>query len=309
MAPSQSIFNVPIVLLIFNRPDTTEQVFQTIRQVQPSKLLVVADAPRKGHPTDQERCQLARAITEQVDWNCEVLRDYADTNLGCQQRVASGLDWVFDQVDEAIILEDDCVPHPSFFRFCQELLERYRDDKRVMSISGDNFQFGTHKISESYYFSRYPHCWGWATWKRAWQYNNTQVQFWEEVIKRNLLASILQNPNQEKFWSSRFQSAYEGTLDSWNACWTLACWVQSGLTILPQHNLVSNIGFGEAATNTSKSRSLARMPIAEMLFPLIHPEFVIRDSRADAFTETLIFSGGTLPTKLLAKAKQILGKT
>ena len=149
----------PVVFIIFNRPDTTAKVFEAIRQAKPPKLLVIADGARIDKPGEAEKCAAARAIINQVDWQCEVLTNYSNVNLGCRKRVSSGLDWVFEQVEEAIVLEDDCLPHPSFFQYCQELLEKYRDDERIMMISGDNFQFGNETTEYSYYFSRYGHCW------------------------------------------------------------------------------------------------------------------------------------------------------
>lgn len=153
----------PVAFLIFNRPDTTRRVFAEIAKARPPKLLVVADGPRADHPDDVEKCAAVRAIIDGIDWDCKVLTNYSDINLGCKRRVSSGLDWVFDTVEEAIILEDDCLPHPAFFRFCEEMLNKYRDDKRIAMISGDNFQFGRKRTEYSYYFSRYPHIWGWAS--------------------------------------------------------------------------------------------------------------------------------------------------
>src|SRR5665648_587346 len=158
----------PVAFIIFNRPETTRRVFAEIAKARPTKLLVIADGPRATHPDDAEKCAVVRAIIDGVDWDCEVLKNYSDVNLGCKRRVSSGLDWVFDTVEEAIILEDDCLPHPTFFRFCEEMLAKYRDDKRIAMISGDNFQFGKKRTEYSYYFSRYTHIWGWASWRRAW---------------------------------------------------------------------------------------------------------------------------------------------
>jgi hypothetical protein len=144
----------PVALLIFNRPDTTALVFQAIAKAKPPKLLVVADGPRDARPGEADKCQAARAIIEQVDWPCEVITHYADTNMGCKLRVSSGISWIFDQVEEAIILEDDCLPDPTFFRYCQEMLERYRDNERVGMVSGGNLQFGQKRGYGSYYFSK-----------------------------------------------------------------------------------------------------------------------------------------------------------
>ena len=161
--------STPVAFIIFNRPDTTEIVFETIRQAKPSKLLVVADGPRTDRSGEVEKCTATRAVIERVDWECEVITNYSDVNLGCKRRVSGGIDWIFSQVEEAIILEDDCLPAPSFFQFCQTMLERYRYDDRISMIGGSNYQQENSRTSDSYFFTKYAHIWGWATWRRAWK--------------------------------------------------------------------------------------------------------------------------------------------
>ena len=168
----------PVAFLVFNRPHTTDKVFSEIAAANPRKLLIVADGPRPDQPGEAERCVAVRAIVDRVDWDCEVLTNYSDINLGCKARISSGLDWVFDTVEEAIVLEDDCLPHPSFFRFCEELLVKYRDDERIAQIGGVNFQSGRRRTNYSYYFSRYAHIWGWATWRRAWRHYDVALKAW-----------------------------------------------------------------------------------------------------------------------------------
>ncbi|MGB3512172.1 MAG: methyltransferase domain-containing protein, partial [Microcoleaceae cyanobacterium] len=287
---TQFKLKIPVVLIIFNRPDTTEKVFEVIRQVKPPQLFVIADAPRQKKMGESEKCQAVKEIINLVDWQCEVLTNYTEINLGCRERVYSGLNWVFSLVESAIILEDDCVPHPSFFRFCEELLERYRDDEKIMAISGDNFQFGNNPTEDSYYFSRYPHCWGWATWRRAWKNYDNRMQLWSEVRDSNWLENILQNTQAVKYWSEIFQDNYQG-FNSWAYAWAFACWNHHGLTILPKVNLVSNIGFGKEATHTSNINRFANMSVAEMIFPLNHPPLIIPNIQADDFTEKTMFSG------------------
>lgn len=274
-----------VVFIIFNRPDTTARVFEIIRQVKPSKLYIIADGPRINKPSDLEKCAATRAIVEQVDWECEVIKNYSDLNMGCKDRVYSGLNWVFNTVEEAIILEDDCLPHPTFFRFCQELLEKYRKDSRIMTISGNNFQFGRRRTDDSYYFSRYNHCWGWATWRRAWQYYDNEMKLWPMIEANYLLQSILEDKSTLKYWKKHFNYAYDESINTWAYRWTFACWVQNGLTILPNVNLVSNIGFNSDATHTKSSSRLANLPIEATNFPLQHPAFVIRDLQADKLTQ------------------------
>jgi hypothetical protein len=304
------LLKAPVALIIFNRPETTARVFVEIRKAKPAKLLVVADGPRSDRPNEADKCAAARAVIEQVDWDCELFTDYANTNMGCRQRVSSGIDWIFDTVEEAIILEDDCLPHPTFFRFCDELLERYRDDKRIMAISGDNFQFGRTWTNYSYYFSRYNHIWGWATWRRAWQYYDVTMKLWPEIRSKGWLNDILSNAGAAKFWSENFQMIYAGQerrADTWDAQWTFTCWIQNGLTILPTVNLVSNIGFNLEATHTFNHWSrVANMPIAAMVFPLQHPPYMIREAQADDFTRNILFKSNFFTRTIKRIVRKIL---
>lgn len=276
----------PVVLIIFNRPEAAEKVLAKIREAQPPRLFVIADGPRQNRVSELENCRAARAIIERVDWNCQVLTNFAEKNLGCQRRISSGLDWVFAQTEEAIILEDDCVPHPDFFRFCEELLDRYRDDRRVMHIGGTNYQFGRRRFPYSYYFSRYNHCTGWATWRRAWNYFDVEMTLWPELRDRGLLNDILSDARAVADWQRAFQMVYEKRIDSWAYCWTLSCWAQSGLTVLPGVNLISNIGFNAQGLHTRNRYSkFANMVVQELEFPLQHPPFIVRDNEADSYTQ------------------------
>ncbi|MCE5195252.1 MAG: hypothetical protein LLF28_07400 [Nitrospiraceae bacterium] len=279
----------PVAFIIFNRPDTTEKVFEAIRMAKPPKLLVVADGPRADKYGEAEKCKAARAIIDKVDWPCEVFANYSDLNMGCKNRVSSGLNWVFDTVEEAIILEDDCIPHPTFFRFCEELLDYYKNDTRIMSVSGDNFQFGKHTTRYSYYFSRYSHVWGWATWRRAWKHYDVKMGLWPEIKDDDWLSNILSGRRIIKYWRDNFESVYSGKIDTWDYQWTFACWLQNGMSILPAFNLISNVGFSSDATHTKRQSIFSNMAVSEMKFPIIHQPFIVRDSRADALTEKLMF--------------------
>jgi len=276
----------PVAFMIFNRPETTARVFEAIRQARPPKLLIVADGPRLDRRGEAELCEKARRITTNVDWPCEVLTNFSGSNLGCRKRVSSGLDWVFRSVPEAIILEDDCLPHPTFFRFCDELLERYRDDERVMMVSGDNFQFGRKRTGHSYYYSRYTHIWGWASWRRAWQHYDVDMALWPAVRDGGRLRDLLDDRASVRHWRNIFERVSRGEINTWDYQWTFACWLQSGLAIMPNVNLVSNIGFHAGATHTTDDNSPFSAMLAEpMRFPLDHPPFVVRDRLADDFTQ------------------------
>ena len=279
----------PIVFLIFRRPDLTAQVFETIRQAKPKKLLVVADGPRND--SEVILCQQTRAVIESVDWDCEVLKNYADKNLGCRKRVSSGLDWVFAQVEEAIILEDDCLPHPSFFKYCQELLDYYREDERIWCISGDNFQDAQWRGDGSYYFSNYNHCWGWASWRRAWQKYDYDLSNWQKFRDNQYLKSILDSPLEIKYWHNTFETLYKlGQPNTWDYPWLCTCWQNSGLTILPNVNLVSNIGFRSDGTHVTGESKFANMTV-EDIGEIRHPSFLVRDRTADEYTFDNHFGG------------------
>ncbi|WP_373540795.1 glycosyltransferase family 2 protein [Chamaesiphon sp.] len=289
----------PVVFIIFNRKETTHRVFEAIRQAQPTQLFVIADGPRSDKIGEAEKCMATRAIIDRVDWDCEVKTNYSDINLGCKLRPSTGIDWVFKQVEEAIILEDDCLPDPTFFAFCDEMLEKYRHDTRIMAIGGNNFQFGRQRTNDSYYFSRFPHCWGWATWRRAWAHFDIDIKLWPTVRDGDWLRDILTEDAQVKTWEQTFQSVYEHKIDTaWDYQWTFACWINSGLAILPNTNLVTNIGFGADATHTTGGvNKLANMPVKGLTQPLQHPRFVVRDAAADRYTYQNIFDV-TLLTRL-----------
>lgn len=280
----------PVAFIIFNRPDTTERVFAEITNARPPKLLVVADGPRANRPGEAKKCAAARDIIKRVDWDCEVLTNFSDVNLGCRKRVSSGIDWVFEQVPEAIILEDDCLPHPTFFRFCEELLERYRDDERIGLISGDNFQFGRKRGEASYYFSRYNHIWGWASWRRAWRYYDQRASLWPVFRDGGWLDVVVSSTRERRHWTQAFSAVFENRMDTWDYQWTLALWAQGMVSVLPNVNLISNIGFGADATHTHGETAFANMQVEAMEFPLRHPQIVLPDREADAFMAERVFS-------------------
>ncbi|RSD35371.1 MAG: methyltransferase FkbM [Methanohalophilus sp.] len=272
----------PVVFIIFNRPETTEKVFNEIARAQPPQLFVIADGPRKDNISDSIKCAAAREIINRVDWECEVFTNYSEVNMGCKLRISSGLDWVFENVNEAIILEDDCLPHPDFFKYCEELLDFYREDNRIMHIGGNNFLCARESLEYSYYFSAYSHVWGWATWKRAWKYYDVNMESWPYVRKHNYLSVFFPNKieyqNRIKIWNS----VYEGEIDTWDYQWMFAILSQGGFSILPKNNLISNIGFGNEATHTKiEDKFHSNLEVENIQFPLIHPSFVMRDLFSD----------------------------
>lgn len=297
MHMSEWQLKTPVVFLVFNRPDTTEKVFQEIRRARPPQLLVVADGPRLGRKDDAEKCAAVRAVIERADWPCMVLKNYSDGNMGCKQRISSGLDWAFTNVEEAIILEDDCLPDPSFFRFCEELLDYYRHDSRVMIISGDNFQFGKRRSQYSYYFSRYAHIWGWATWRRAWDHYDVDMRQWVFMDDRfQWLQKHFIDRKSAAFWERTYNAVSSGDINTWDFQLTFSCWLRNGLAIIPGVNLVSNIGFSEESTHTRSRSPYACIKSNSVEFPMRHPPEVLRDVIADRYIQRTHYNPGIIRT-------------
>jgi len=271
--------DVPVAFLIYKRPDVTRRVFAAIAAARPRRLYVIADGPRDE--SEAGRCAATRAIIEEVDWPCEVFQNYAETNLGLKRRVSSGLDWVFAHEEQAIILEDDCLPDPTFFRFCVELLERYRDDERITQIAGTNPLRGAYRSQASYFFTAYMHIWGWATWRRAWQYFDVTMSQWADPRVREYVLNQFDDLRERQHLRNMWTRVYEGQIDTWDYQWSFACRARDGLSAMPCHNLISNIGFGLEATHTLVKNRVAAMPTQPMTFPLQHPPTVIRDVEAD----------------------------
>jgi hypothetical protein len=297
--------STPVVLIIFNRPEKTKRLLSVIRQAAPSQLFVIADGPRPDSPRDADLCRDARAIIDGVDWECQVSRDFADHNLGCGERIARGLDWVFSSAEEAIILEDDCIPDPTFFRFCHELLARYREDQRVMAISGHNFQFGRRRTDYSYYFSRYCHGGGWACWRRSWRLYDGKLSRWPEIRAAGTLHDIFEDAESANYWLKIFDAVHGGARDIWDYQWNLVCWLQNGLTILPEENLVTNAGFDEQATHSKVPTPAGDIPAQAVAFPLRHPPFVVRHARADVFTQRTLFRPHGFWRRLVGRAQRL----
>jgi hypothetical protein len=283
------MLTTPVVFIIFKRQEATRRVFEAIRQVKPQKLLVIADGPRPEKAGEASKCAATRAIIEQVDWDCQILKNFSEQNLGGKQRISSGLHWVFSLVESAIILEDDCLPSLSFFSYCQELLEYYKDDQRIMSISGNAYHLQTERSIYSYRFSRYNMSWGWATWRRAWQHYDDNIKLWPEIKQQKWLSDILNSPKAERYWEERFQAVFDNKIGAWDYRWAFACWIQSALSIHPQVNLVSNIGFDDDATHTTIKTHLADLPLETIDLPLKHPPFVLRDAQFDRQFQTHVY--------------------
>ncbi|MFG0306019.1 MAG: glycosyltransferase family A protein [Phycisphaerales bacterium JB040] len=285
--------DTPVAMIVFNRPDHTRAVVDALLDAGPDRVYVIADGPRPGHPTDADRCDRVRETVERLGERSELVRVYSDANLGCRERVVSGLDGVFAREERCVILEDDCVPHPSFFRFCAELLERYAADERVMSVSGDSLQnaLGGMTFGADYFFTRYCHVWGWATWRRAWRHNAGILERWPRLKREGLLRERLDTLHERVFWTDWLDRCADGRLNTWDVPWTLAMWEAGGLSISPSKNLVRNIGMDAQGTHHTEDSELGNLPANEMRFPLRHPGSVERHAEADRWADRHLYSG------------------
>lgn len=272
----------PIAFIIFNRPDTTQRVFNEIRKAQPKRLFVISDGARSND--ERTIVEETRKIIDQIDWSCEIHKNYSSKNLGCKIRVSSGIDWFFDNVEQGIILEDDCLPSQSFFWFCEELLEKYKNNEKIAMISGDNFQDGIQRSDDSYYFSLFSHIWGWATWKRAWKYYDVKMKDYPGFKKENRIYDFWKDPIVRRYWINIFDNVYKNKIDTWDYQWTYAIWKQGGLCITPNINMIKNIGFGPDATHTKTDKNRKMVVETLELNLLVHPESIVQNKEADDYS-------------------------
>ncbi|WP_342550764.1 hypothetical protein MKX57_03180 [Lysinibacillus sp. FSL M8-0216] len=295
----------PVAFIIFNRPDTTAIVFEEIRKYAPDQLFVIADGPRAHKKDEAQLCEKTRAVL-QVNWDCDVTYIYSEENLGCRKRISSGLDEVFSYVEDAIILEDDCVPHEDFFAYCEDLLDYYKDDEKIMAISGNNFQTDDFEIEESYYFSIFPHCWGWATWRNSWGKMDVEMKSWPNYKVSGDFDQLCYDVFFKEYWTTIYNDTYLGKIDTWDYQWTYSCWYHKGLAILPNKNLVSNIGFRENATHTtSENKLLENLPTFKMNFPLKHPTCIKINFEADFYVSENIFFVNDLKERAMTDSMKI----
>lgn len=265
--------SVPIAFIVFNRPDHTLKSFKKIKAQKPKKLFLIADGPRSKNTLDDQKCKEVKKIIDKVDWECQVYKNYAKKNMGCKARVVSGLDWLFSHVDKAIIIEDDCVADNDFFLFCENLLYKYEFSNEVMIISGNNFHKDISLPRSSYYFSKYPHVWGWATWRKAWNLYDPNIDFWKNWKKTKSWQDFIPNLEERLYWERVFDMTSNKEIDTWDYQLTAISFLHNWLIATPSVNLVSNIGFGSEATHTFHKNSHAEVPIQKMdIKKITHPK-------------------------------------
>lgn len=281
-------FKTPILFLVFNRPDITRRVFEKIRSIKPKQLFIAADGARADRRGEEKLCAETRAIVADIDWRCAVMTKYNEENLGCRRAVSDAINWFFGHVEYGIILEDDCLPETSFFAFCETMLQHFANEPRIMHISGDNFQRGIRRGDGDCYYSVYNHVWGWATWRRAWKLYDVAMKSYRPDETRRMLQGMSNSRNFLDYWSDVFERAANNKIDTWDYQWTHAMWMQRGLAVLPQRNLVSNIGFGIEATHTTGSSWQANLTTAPLQIKKI-PSHIEPCFAADKFTARVVY--------------------
>jgi hypothetical protein len=289
---------IPILFIVFNRPTTTKLVFEAIRKAAPKRLYVAADGPRNEH--ELERVRQVRTITEQIDWPCEVRTKFNATNLGCKMAVSTGITWFFDNEPMGIVLEDDCLPSDSFFGFCSLMLEKYKNDDRISHIGGANFQDGITHADGSYYFSRLTHVWGWAGWRRVWRKYDAELANFDYSDAADLLENDPSFADFSEVWLDNLQKVKNQQIDTWDYQYAFLNIKQKSLSIIPNLNLVKNIGFGEDATNTTAKHELDVEQTFE-IEKIAHPSNIAVSVEADLYTQHKEFS-------YLPKKKSILSR-
>lgn len=275
----------PILLLAFNRPDTASQVLAKVRAMKPAKLYVAVDGAREHVATDAALVAATRQLYAQLDWDCDIHRLYSDVNKGCKLAVAGAITWFFEHEEAGIILEDDCLPADDFFPFCDEMLTRYRDDERMMNITGTNLQQGRVWGEGSYYFSQYSHIWGWASWRRAWQHYRVDLEGYEAPEAIRQLQHIFTDAMLVQSWEEIFHNLKAGKINSWDYQFNMITFFRNGLCITPNVNLISNIGFREDATHTFNvpQQHAAALATGGLDKPLRHPQYFVPEKEADYF--------------------------
>lgn len=275
------MLKVPVLFIAFNNIKTAQQVFDVIKEQQPEQLFFAVDAPR-DIAGEAAKCEAVKALIKEVNWPCQVSTFYPEKNLGAKLAVSKAITWFFQKVELGIILEHDCLPNSDFFIFCQSMLEKYRYDRRVMHISGDNFCLELDQQQASYFATRIPNIWGWATWRRAWQYYDLTLTTWPVFLSEGKIKKIIPNKLQQKMWLDVLNKSASGQEQSWDWQWTYAVFDQGGLCLNPTVNLVSNIGFSSNALNTNQANSsLNNLPASSLPQPFCSPEPLVANTAYD----------------------------
>lgn len=274
--------NVAILFIIFRRPNTTQKILDRIKEVKPKRLYIAADGPR--NETEQIECEKTRSLISGIDWECQLFKLYQEKNLGCDPHCFQAISWFFEHEPEGIVLEDDCLPSHSFFSFCTTLLEKYRNDERIGHITGGNYQFGKKRGDGTYYFSHLTHVWGWASWRRVWQHHRLQGNNYELFEQLDYLSYLPSHAPFQYYWNPYFQLANDNRKFGWDCKYAYTNLTNNRLSIIPNYNLISNIGCSDKATHYVKDHPFANIRNEE-IDDMVHPPFICPDIEADLYSQ------------------------
>lgn len=280
----------PVLVIAFNRPAHTRQILEAVKNAKPTKIYLALDGPRSQNTNDEKSRQEILETFKSINWDCEVDTLIRTNNLGCKIGVSSAITWFFEHEEQGIILEDDCLPSTDFFGFCGDMLERYKGEESIMQINGVNYQHGQHRGSADYYFSRIPHVWGWATWRRAWKLYDIEMNGLEDFFDQDIYKSIINYKNARKFWEPSLTATKQGEVNTWDYQWVFSIWKNNGLTIMPNYNLISNIGFDQLATHTTAyNDNVANMPFVKMPLVRTYTDLYVSNYAADIYSFNTMF--------------------
>ena len=275
------MIKTPVVIICFNRPIVTKKVFEQIKKKKPTKLFIIMDGPRYKNFEDVKNIKKVKKIFKDINWKCKVYKNFAKKNLGLKERVITGLNWVFKKVDKAIILEDDCYPSDNFFNFCESMLNFYQNNKKVLVITGNNFQKESVD-NKSYYFSKYSHIWGWATWRSTWNLFNDEEKNIQKFLKSKKFKKINKIIDEQNYWKSMYYQIKQGSLKSWAFYFLINIWKKNGLTVTPNKNLIINLGINNISSSNKNDPNLKiHLSKIDIKFPLIHPKKIKVNEIAD----------------------------
>ena len=282
----------PVLIIVFNRPDFVENLIKILRAVKPRTIYIAADGPRDGVLKDLDKCLKVKNEIDKIDWECNIQKKYSETNLGCGVNPSEAISWALEDSEEVIILEDDCMPIIDFFKYSDELLELYRNDDRMMMISGNNHTFGNFQFNHSYEFSHHTQTYGWATWKRAWIKYDLNMTIWPEMGSLEWLEEKTGSKKSAKFWLRIFEMCYQKELQTaWDYQWTFCCWINNGLNIIPRVNLVTNVGFSSDGTHEiDPDHLISNVPVSPIDFPLTHPLKFNNNKKLDKVIQGVIYT-------------------
>ena len=284
------MFDKAVLMLTYNRADLFKKSLSSVLSVMPKRIYIFNDGP-KSNPEDIVKVYKVRKLIQNIKAKSIIIKNFNKYNLGCKKSNLKAIDWFFSKEKEGIVVEDDCIASREFFSFTSEMLNKYKDNNRIFCISGSNFQ--KEKLSnESYYFSKYNHCWGWATWRDRWKFNDDKISFWPKFKKSKEWDKLHKNKIEKKYWNKIFKNVYNGKMDSWAYPWTLSVWKQKGLTITPNVNLVKNIGIGKQSTHSLfVQKPLKYLNKKKFSYKMIHPKKIIINDRADFYVFKNHFKG------------------